>query len=105
MLMLSILLVVALFEATSAMRFSAAFAASVFGGVEELLTVPWYQGVEQIVSAFDSKWIVLEHGGIATVKYNNSFSYIWSLYKPFQSRHTKLDFLYVCTRSPCLTVR
>ena len=43
-----VLLLIAFCEGSSAMRFSAAFAASVFGAVEELLTVPWYQGVEQV---------------------------------------------------------
>ena len=43
-----VFLLVAFCEGSSAMRFSAAFAASVFGAVEELLTVPWYQGVEQV---------------------------------------------------------
>ena len=56
------------------MRFNAAFAASVLGSVQELLTVPWYQGVDQIVAAFGSEWAVLEDGSIRTVDYNNTVS-------------------------------
>ena len=93
-----VLLAGVLFEGTLAMQFSTAFAASVFAGVEEILTVPWYQGIDQVVAGFGSKWAVLEDaraGGITNVNMNNTFSYIWSLYKPFNAREISLDFLYV----------
>ena len=44
-----VLLAGVLFEGTLAMQFSTAFAASVFAGVEEILTVPWYQGIDQLI--------------------------------------------------------
>ena len=105
------------------MRFSVAFAASIFGRVNELLTIPWcessfnelsilfpvhafivstfapaqtsVQGLDQVVAAFGSEWAVLEDGNVDSVHTDNTFSYLWSLYKPYHTRETKLDLLYI----------
>ena len=76
-------------------RFPLSSIKSVYSGVVELLTVPWFQGIDPVVSAFGSEWAVLEDGSMKTVHFNNTFSFLWSLYKPFHTRDKPLDFLYI----------
>jgi len=53
------------------------------------------QGIDPVVSAFGSEWAALEDGNMESVDFNNTFSYLWSLFKPFHERSLKLDFLYI----------
>ena len=68
------------------MDFNEAFASIVFSGVEELLTVPWSQGLDQINTAFSSRWRVIQDGSIRSINANNTFSYVWTLFEPFYER-------------------
>ena len=51
-----IIALAALLKSTIATSFNDAFAAGVFSSVKEILTVPWYQGVDQVVAAFGSEF-------------------------------------------------
>ena len=84
------------------MEFNKAFASNVFNGIEELLTVPWYQGLDTVQTAFSAQWNVIQEGSVRSVDANNTLSYLWTLFEPSYARMIKpnssiptLDFLYI----------
>ena len=83
---LAVVLIATLLRGVMGMDFNEAFASTVFSGVEELLTVPWSQGLDQINTAFSSRWRVIQDGSIRSINTNNTFSYVWTLFEPFYER-------------------
>ena len=82
----AVVLIAALLRGVVGLDFNEVFASNVFNDVEELLTVPWYQGLDQINTAFSSQWQVIQDGSIRSININNTFSYVWTLFRPFYER-------------------